>query len=131
MPPGAGGIPTDNKQMLNVQQHHHPTRLYANSGPESALPGQLSGLHIAPAQRWGGTPLLMLWVPPLFLQTGFEGRTLRLWCSRSSRAVGFSSCSVSQGQIGGGGGNPQQNKGVWRCQVLNKMAMCMDVQLQH
>ncbi|XP_009960312.1 PREDICTED: PDZ and LIM domain protein 4, partial [Leptosomus discolor] len=49
MPHGAGGSPVDNKQTLNVQ-HHHPTRLYANSSSESALPGQLSGLHIAPAQ---------------------------------------------------------------------------------
>lgn len=51
MPHGAGGSPMDNKQMPNVQ-HHHPTRLYANSGSEAALPSQLSGLHIAPAQRW-------------------------------------------------------------------------------
>jgi len=50
VPPGAGGNPMDTKQMLNVQ-HHHPTRLYGQSGCESALPGQLSGLHIAPAQR--------------------------------------------------------------------------------
>ncbi|NXX54922.1 PDLI4 protein, partial [Scopus umbretta] len=49
MPHGASGNPVDNKQMLNVQ-HHHPTRLYANSSSESALQGQLSGLHIAPAQ---------------------------------------------------------------------------------
>ncbi|XP_026714284.1 PDZ and LIM domain protein 4 [Athene cunicularia] len=49
MTPGTGGSPMENKQMLNVQ-HHHPTRLYANSGSESALPGQLSGLHITPAQ---------------------------------------------------------------------------------
>ncbi|NWU58474.1 PDLI4 protein, partial [Dromas ardeola] len=49
MPHGAGGNPVETKQMVNVQ-HHHPTRLYANSGPEAALPGQLSGLHIAPAQ---------------------------------------------------------------------------------
>lgn len=50
MPPGAGSSPVDNKQVLNVQ-HHHPTRLYANSGSESALPSQLSGLHITPAHR--------------------------------------------------------------------------------
>ncbi|XP_030359644.1 PDZ and LIM domain protein 4 isoform X2 [Strigops habroptila] len=48
MPHVAGGSAMDNKQMLNVQ-HHHPNRLYANSSSESALPGQLSGLHIAPA----------------------------------------------------------------------------------
>ncbi|NWQ83465.1 PDLI4 protein, partial [Columbina picui] len=49
MPHGVGGSPMDNTQMLNMQ-HHHPTRLYPNSGSEAALPGQLSGLHIAPAQ---------------------------------------------------------------------------------
>nr|XP_009930720.1 PREDICTED: PDZ and LIM domain protein 4 [Opisthocomus hoazin] len=49
VPPGAGGNPMDTKQMLNVQ-HHHPTRLYGQSGCGAALPGQLSGLHIAPAQ---------------------------------------------------------------------------------
>ncbi|NXY35431.1 PDLI4 protein, partial [Pomatorhinus ruficollis] len=48
MPHGSGGSPMDNKQMLNMQ-HHQPTRLYANSSSESALPGQLSGLHITPA----------------------------------------------------------------------------------
>ncbi|XP_064017581.1 PDZ and LIM domain protein 4 isoform X2 [Pogoniulus pusillus] len=46
-PHGAGGSPIDTKQMLNVQQQQHPTRLYTSS--EAALPGQLSGLHIAPA----------------------------------------------------------------------------------
>ncbi|KQK77061.1 hypothetical protein AAES_150931 [Amazona aestiva] len=50
MPHVAGGSAMDNKQMLNVQ-HHHPNRLYANSSSESALPGQLSGLHISPAHR--------------------------------------------------------------------------------
>ncbi|NXJ92186.1 PDLI4 protein, partial [Corythaixoides concolor] len=49
VPHGAGGSPTDNKQLLNVQHQQHPTRLHANPGSESALPGQLSGLHIAPA----------------------------------------------------------------------------------
>ncbi|NXP17560.1 PDLI4 protein, partial [Scytalopus superciliaris] len=48
MPHGAGSSPMDNKQVLNTQ-HHPPPRLYANSGPEAALPGQLSGLHITPA----------------------------------------------------------------------------------
>ncbi|NXK86780.1 PDLI4 protein, partial [Formicarius rufipectus] len=43
MPPGVGSSPLDTKQ------HHQPPRLYANSGSESALPGQLSGLHITPA----------------------------------------------------------------------------------
>ncbi|NXP81591.1 PDLI4 protein, partial [Ramphastos sulfuratus] len=52
LPHGAGGSPTDTKQMLNMQQQQQqqqPTRLYTSSSSESALPGQLSGLHIAPA----------------------------------------------------------------------------------
>ncbi|KAM6299558.1 PDZ and LIM domain protein 4 [Aegotheles albertisi] len=40
--------PMDKQQMVNVQ-HHAPTRLYGGSSSESVLPGQLSGLHIAPA----------------------------------------------------------------------------------
>ncbi|NWI88149.1 PDLI4 protein, partial [Pitta sordida] len=44
----SGGSPMDNKQVLNMQ-HHQPPRLYPNSGSESVLPGQLSGLHISPA----------------------------------------------------------------------------------
>ncbi|NXG54503.1 PDLI4 protein, partial [Hemiprocne comata] len=41
-------LPTmDKQQMLNVQ-HHHPPRLHGSSGSESALPAQLSGLHITP-----------------------------------------------------------------------------------
>ncbi|KFV64621.1 PDZ and LIM domain protein 4 [Dryobates pubescens] len=48
-PSGAGGSPMDNKQTVNVQQQQQqPTRLYTNSSSESALPGQLSGLHISP-----------------------------------------------------------------------------------
>ncbi|NXF93731.1 PDLI4 protein, partial [Eubucco bourcierii] len=51
LPHGAGGSPTDTKQMVNMQQQQQqqPARLYTSSGSESALPGQLSGLHIAPA----------------------------------------------------------------------------------
>ncbi|NWV01969.1 PDLI4 protein, partial [Upupa epops] len=49
VPLGSGGSPTDHKQL----QNHHPSRLYSSSssssGAESALPGQLSGLHITPA----------------------------------------------------------------------------------
>ncbi|XP_050168048.1 PDZ and LIM domain protein 4 [Myiozetetes cayanensis] len=45
MPHGGGGSALDKQQV----QHHQPPRLYANSGPESALPSQLSGLHISPA----------------------------------------------------------------------------------
>ncbi|NXQ27994.1 PDLI4 protein, partial [Alaudala cheleensis] len=48
MPQGPGGSPMDTKQVLNVQ-HHQPTRLYANSSPELALPSQLSALHISSA----------------------------------------------------------------------------------
>ncbi|KAM9373437.1 PDZ and LIM domain protein 4 [Phaethornis superciliosus] len=39
--------PLDKQQMLSMQ-HHHPPRLHGTSGSESALPAQLSGLHIAP-----------------------------------------------------------------------------------
>ncbi|KFU92296.1 PDZ and LIM domain protein 4, partial [Chaetura pelagica] len=42
-------LPTmEKQQMLNVQ-HHHPPRLHSSSSSESALPAQLSGLHISPA----------------------------------------------------------------------------------
>lgn len=50
MPHTTAGSPVDSKQMLNLQ-YNNPTRLYANSSADSALPAQMSGLHIAPAQR--------------------------------------------------------------------------------
>ncbi|NXI43641.1 PDLI4 protein, partial [Galbula dea] len=49
VPHGSGGSPMDNKQLVNMQQQQHPARLYPNSSSESALQGQLSGLHISPA----------------------------------------------------------------------------------